>query len=113
MNMWMGVPASQLCNRHLYGVHGELHKFLHNWRKRHKCDKRIELHQMEPMSYKARHDECAQEMLNRKGNHQSPLEQPDFSYLPQWQQEFVCDGRQKGVLIARCPECAKRMNGGI
>lgn len=102
------VPPEELCNKHLLGEHGELHKFLHNWVKRHRVDRRIAGNAMEPSSYKARHDVLAAEMLARGMNHQSPLEQPDFSYLPIAQQSFLVDVEaNRRLLIERCEKCAK------
>ena len=106
MNMWMGLPASQLCNKHLIGVHGELHKFLHNWEKQRSMDGYIENNCIEPSSYKQRHDEVANEMLKRGMNYKSPLSQPDFSYLPVWQQNFKVDKeKNKQTLLERCEKC--------
>lgn len=76
MRMWM-VDPTLMCKKHLLGEHGELHKFMHNWEKRHRIDGRLAGNAMEPLSYKARHDVLADEMLARNYNHKSPLEQPD------------------------------------
>lgn len=85
MRMWM-INPKLLCNRHLLGEHGELHKFLPSFHKKHKVDGRIyPIVQIELSSYKARHDELATEMLARGFNHNSPINEadlPDFSYLP-------------------------------
>jgi len=103
------VPVQYLCRKHLCGEHGELHKFLHNWRKKHRVDKRIQRNQMEPKSYKTRHDRLAKEMLHRDYNHKSPLDQPDFSYLPEFQQEYKVDIKASlQELLDKCPECRKR-----
>ena len=67
---------------------------------------------MEPLGYKARHDELAEEMLRRGFKHESPLEQPDFSYLPSEQREYRVDRQASLVLLReRCPACAARMAG--
>lgn len=108
MRMWM-VPPELMCKKHLIGEHGELHKFLHNWQKRHSVAGRVADNQMEPLSYKERHDALAEEMLRRGGNHKSPLEQPDFSYLPKEHREFKVDVEKNlNLLIGRCDECHKR-----
>lgn len=61
---------------------------------------------MEPMSYKSRHDELAEEMLNRGMNHKSPLEQPDFSYLPEDQRNYKVDTvASLAMLRERCVNC--------
>ena len=102
------VNPGQMCNKHLLGEHGELHKFLHNWVKQHRVDGRLYGNAMEPLSYKSRHDALAAEMLHRGMNHQSPLEQPDFSYLPATQQAFKVDIRaNEWLLTQRCEACAK------
>lgn len=108
MRMWM-VPAEMLCRTHLLGEHGELHKFLPSWRKKYSIAGRVAGNAMEPRSYKRRHDELAAEMLRRGYKHSSPLEQPDFSYLPAEHREFSIDVEASlRLLIKRCPECAKR-----
>lgn len=111
--MWM-VDPKIMCRKHLLGEHGELHKFLHNWKKQHRVDKRISpVVQIEPLSYKQRHDKLANEMLRRGYNHNSPLEQPDFSYLPIEQQNAkVSIEIALADLINRCEECKCASNGG-
>lgn len=109
--MWMLDPTL-MCDRHLLGEHGELHKFLHNWVKRHRVDGRISGNAMEPMSYASRHDQLAEEMLHRGMKHASPLEQPDFSYLPAEQREYRVDREAaRELLVGRCPACAANLNG--
>ena len=105
MRMWM-VDPTLMCKKHLLGEHGELHKFMHNWEKRHKIDGRLAGNAMEPLSYKARHDALADEMLARNYSHKSPLEQPDFSYLPVEQQLSKVDvAAAYELLVGRCEDC--------
>jgi hypothetical protein len=105
MRMWM-LPPETMCWQHLVGEHGELHKHLHNWRSRHRIDGRIAGNAIEPMAYKERHDELADEMIRRGYKHDSPLDQPDFSYLPQSQREAkVNSDESRAMLIERCAEC--------
>ena len=105
MRMWMVNPRI-MCRKHLLGEHGELHKFLHNWVKHHSITGRIERNSIEPLAYKTRHDMLAREMIRRGYNHQSPLEQPDFSYLPLPQRKAKVDTEASTwLLITRCPEC--------
>jgi hypothetical protein len=93
----------------LLGIHSECHKFLPSWRKHQRIDGRLAGNQMECATYKQRHDDIAAEMLRRGYSHQSPLEQPDFSYLPPSQQVFrvpaagQADNRSR--LAQRCPSC--------
>ena len=113
MNQWVGVHPKELCRQHLLGLHGELHKFLPSWKKQTRIDGRIADNQMECGLYKQRHDEIAAEMVSRGFNHKSPLDQPDFSYLPLEHQNFRVrtDGAMSNrcKLATRCPECARRM----
>lgn len=107
MRMWL-IEPKLMCKKHLLGEHGELHKFLHNWIKQHSITGRIAGNAMEPLSYKARHDALADEMLARGMNHKSPLEQPDFSYLPVEQREYKVNVRANELLIMeRCKECKR------
>jgi len=108
MRMWMLDPKI-LCRRHLLGEHGELHKFLNDWIHRRSITGRIAGNAMEPLSYKARHDALAQEMVTRGYHHQSPLHQPDFSYLPIEQQAYCINRwRNLRLLLRRCSECRQR-----
>jgi hypothetical protein len=107
------VDPKLLCRKHLLGEHGELHKFLPSWKKKHRIDGRLSGNAMEPQSYNARHDALAQEMLARGYNHQSPLEQPDFSYLNSTQLEFRVDvSLAHQLLVRRCLDCAALMEAG-
>lgn len=108
MRMWM-VDPGLMCNRHILGEHGELHKFLHNWKKKHSVAGRVADNQIEPLSYKSRHDALAKEMFTRGMNHKSPLEQPDFSYLPNEHLHFKVDVESNlELLYNRCSECKCR-----
>lgn len=105
MRMWM-IDPRLMCRNHLLGEHGELHKFLHNWRKRHRIDGRITGNAIEPLSYKARHDALAEEMVLRGFQHNSPLDQPDFSYLSDEQRLVRVDVSQSSELLyGRCTNC--------
>jgi len=108
MRMWM-VPPETMCRQHLVGEHGELHKFLRDWERHYSIAGRVDGNQIEPRSYKARHDALAAEMLARGYNHQSPLEQPDWSYLPDAHRKASVDVTTADRLLRkRCPECAAR-----
>jgi hypothetical protein len=112
--MWM-VDPKVLCNKHLLGEHGEIHKHRHNFVKQHSIAKRISpVVQIEPQSMETRHDALAQEMLRRGMNHQSPFEQPDISYLPVFEQLAVVDVQNSlRDLSARCPECEKNIKSNV
>lgn len=111
MRMWM-INPKLLCNKHLLGEHGELHKFIPSFKKRHRIDNRVSpVVQVELTSYQSRHDELAEEMLSRGMNHKSPLpELPDFSYLPREQFEAKVDRDTSKVdLYKRCNDCKLRL----
>lgn len=110
MNQFPGVPAKLLCDRHLLGVHGESHKFLPTWKKKISASGWIKNNCMEPENYKARHDEVAEEMTARKMNHLSPIEQPDFSYLPDCEiSHEVSPEFNRLKLMDKCWECRQRI----
>lgn len=113
MRMWM-VDPENLCNKHLLGEHGEIHKHRHNFVKQHSIAKRISpVVQIEPSAMETRHDVLAKEMIRRKMNHQSPFEQPDLTYLPIVERYAVVDVENSlHDLTNRCLECAKRIKNG-
>ena len=103
------VNPSFLCRKHLLGEHGELHKFLSTWRKRCRIDGRVKGNAIEPESYQKRHDELAKEMVSRGYNHNSPCEQPDWSYLPETQGDVRVNTEESlKELVSRCPQCKLR-----
>ena len=107
MRMWM-IEPKLLCNKHLLGEHGELHKFIPSFNKKHRIDNRVSpVVQIELTSYQSRHDDLAEEMLSRGMNHKSPLpELPDFSYLPREQFEAKVDRAASKIdLHERCNDC--------
>lgn len=110
MRMWM-IKPELLCNKHLLGEHGEIHKHRHNFVKKHNISGRIHpVVQIEPSSMKVRHDEVAEEMIKRGMKHQSDYEQPDISYLKENLRNAKVDVEiSKQDLIERCEECKKRI----
>jgi hypothetical protein len=104
--MWM-IDPKRLCRKHLLGEHAELHKHQHNFVKHHRIDKRISpVTQIQPEDMQARHDELAQEMVNRGYNHMSPYIQPDLSYLPDGQRYAKVDiAISLQDLRKRCQKC--------
>jgi hypothetical protein len=101
------INSKILCNRHLCGEHGELHKFRHNFVKGHKIGGRKG--QIEPVSMASRHDELEAEMKSRGMNAKSPYEQPDLSKYDL--EGFIVDKEAAlADLVGRCPECKKRAN---
>lgn len=110
MRMWM-IDPKLLCNKHLLGEHGEIHKHRHNFVKQHSIAKRISpVVQIEPNAMETRHNILADEMLCRGMNHQSPFEQPDLSYLKNEERYAKADlSISISDLKSRCPECANRI----
>ena len=102
------IEPKLLCNKHLLGEHGELHKFIPSFDKKHRIDNRVSpVVQIELTSYQSRHDELAKEMMSRGMNHKSPLlELPDFSYLPRKQFEAKVNKTISKIdLYKRCNDC--------
>lgn len=57
MRMWK-VDPKLLCRKHFVGEHGEIHKFRHNFVKKHKISGRLyPVVQIEPADMQLRHDE--------------------------------------------------------
>lgn len=110
MRMWM-IDPRMLCRKHLLGESNEIHKHKHNFEKHHSIAGRISpIVLIEPENMKKRHDELAEEMIARGYNHQSQYEQPDLSYYPDGQRYAKVDLEYNlADLMARCPECAKRI----
>jgi hypothetical protein len=112
MRMWM-IDPTLLCNKHLLGEHGEIHKHKHSFVKKHNIRGRIiPIVQIEPSSMQVRHDALATEMAARNMNHQSIYEMPDISYLDTVYKEAIVDIAESIIdLTTRCAECARRING--
>jgi hypothetical protein len=114
MRMWM-INPKKLCNKHLLGEHGEIHKHRHNFVKHHSISGRLSpVVQIEPASMKLRHDELAAEMTLRGMNHQSSYEQPSIDHLLLSEQEAKVDTQQSiQDLFNRCLDCKQRIVGDI
>lgn len=109
MRMWM-LPPETLCRRHLLGEHGEIHKFRHNFEKRHNMARRLSpVVQIVPHRMQDRHDALAAEMARRGYNHQSPYTQPDVSHLPEVTADLDYNRHDLG---ARCPDCLQLTDDG-
>ena len=105
------IDPKLLCRKHLLGEHGEIHKFRHNFVKKHSVKGRIDIVvEIEPENMQKRHDELAKEMLRRGYNHKSPYEQPDLSHLPDYQRYAKVDLEYNlKDLATRCPDCRARI----
>lgn len=109
--MWKINPLF-LCKKHLLGEHGEIHKHRHNFEKKHSISGRIfPVVQIEPWDMERRHDELAEEMLARGGNHKSSYFLPDLSYLSESERNAEADIELNILdLISRCPDCECRIS---
>jgi Pyrimidine dimer DNA glycosylase len=105
------IDPKLLCNKHLIGEHGEIHKHWHVFVKQYRINKRISpIVQIEPQSMQDRHDALADEMLRRGMNHKSPYIQPDISYLPEHQRYAHVDMQYNlRDLMNRCCACMRRI----
>jgi hypothetical protein len=112
--MWM-INPSLLCNKHLIGEHGEIHKHRHVFEKQYSVSGRISpVVQIQPQDMEKRHNELAKEMISRGFNHNSPYTQPDISYLPEKDRYAKVNLRQsKKDLMQRCFECNQRIQKRI
>ena len=110
MRMWM-INPKLMCNKHLLGEHGELHKFKHSFVKGHSILGRIKpIVQIEPLSMQSRHDELVKEMEIRDMNHKSPYEMPCLDKYPIEQTNVKADiFININDLATRCPDCAERL----
>lgn len=100
-----------LCDKHLLGEHGEIHKFKHTFEKGYSFAGRVtDVIQIEPRKMKARHDELAAEMTGRGMNHRSPYEQPCLDHYDDALLDVEVDVEYNmDDLSKRCAECAARM----
>jgi len=111
MRMWM-IKPELMCMKHIVGEHGEIHKHLHNFVKKHSISGRVKASnvQIEPSSMKKRHDELAKYLKN----HKSPYFQPNLSYLSPNERYAVVDQSQSiQDLINRCPDCREKIKGKL
>jgi hypothetical protein len=97
-----------MCKQHLLGEHNEIHKHRPSFEKKHSIAGRYG--QIEPKLMKVRHDELAEEMLDRGYKHNSLYEMPDLGYLPKQDREgWVSPIDSLTKLIKRCPSCRRRV----
>jgi len=109
--MWM-IDPKKLCNKHLIGEHGELHKFLPSFRKGFRVDKRfIPVVQIQLNAILERHDILAKEMIERGMSHKSPLLNiPDLKKTyPKYFDLNVDLDISNNDLCDRCIECKRRI----
>lgn len=110
MRMWM-INPKMLCDKHLRGEHGEIHKFLPSFRKGTRVHGRFHPNvQIQFKGYRKRHDRLVKEMKRRGMNHKSPLvDVPDFkSIYPDYYNLKVDKWKSIADLMLRCDDCKKR-----
>jgi len=115
MRMWM-INPKLLCDKHLLGEHGEIHKFIPTFKKRYSVDGRFSpIVQIQFQGFRERHDALAVEMVKRGMNHKSPLfELPDFkSIYPQHYNKFVRASQSYKDLSLRCEQCKERIENHV
>lgn len=107
MRMW-GVNPFLLCDKHLIGEHGEIHKFIPTFAAHKGVHKRFyPVVQIQFKGYKERHDLLVDEMLRRGFNHFSPLVNvPDFENIyPEYYHLEVDQENSIRDLKLRCSIC--------
>jgi hypothetical protein len=97
--MWP-VEPSKLCLQHLLGEHSELHKFVQVFHGPKFQKYQGRKGQINPRRMKERHDELAEELIRRGGNHQSPYIY-DCNHLEDWE----LDKNAIDLLINKCEKC--------
>lgn len=110
MRMW-SISPTLLCDKHLLGEHGELHKHRHNFVKHHSITGRISpVVQIEPDNMGKRHDVLAVEMVRRGFKHQSPYIQPSLDHLPDNERYAKIDLAENiKTLSERCVKCSNKI----
>jgi hypothetical protein len=103
--MW-GIDTKNLCRKHLLGEHVEMHMFAGTINKGISIVGYIEKGLVNPILIQQRHDEIAQEMLNRGYNHHSPLQEINKP-LPTILLNIASN---LANLKERCPECSKLLS---
>ena len=103
------IDPEYMCDKHILGEHGELHKHRHIFEKQHSISGRIDpIVQIEPMFLKQRHDALVEEMEARGMNHDSPFAWVNVSYLPHSERMAQVDMEYNIQDLAdRCPACAE------
>lgn len=106
------VEPKCLCDKHLLGEHGEIHKHRHNFVKGHSINGRLKpVVQIEPLSMAVRHDALAVEMITRGMNHKSPYVQPELDrYCDDEKSAKVDIENSLYELSQRCERCRVKIN---
>lgn len=109
MRMWM-IPPRLLCNKHLIGEHGEIHKLAGHIARGRKLGKLKQF--VEPRSIWSRHNELADEMISRNITHESPIKQSLLILIKLSDTEIIATvNKAKAIkdLCLRCNDCYGRI----
>lgn len=114
MRMWM-CDTEILCQKHLCGMHLEMHMFIGHMKKRRKIDGFLQNNCLQPLLLKKKHDDIAKEMKKRGYDHKTPLLENDFinamEYLDEKQINYKINNIDSlNELISRCKFCEDRYN---
>lgn len=108
MRQWL-VNPQLMCTQHLLGEHVEHHMFIGALLKHKNLKGYLKNNLLEPKSLVSRHNELAQELLNRGYKHLSPIDEPDLSCLTEEEKNIEIDrGLAKNELLSRCEKCRQR-----
>ena len=111
MRMCM-IDPEIMCDKHLLGENGEIHKFRHGFEKGHSIAGRVRpVVQIVPSEMQSRHDELTAAMERRFGKkYESAYAQPDLSKYADADIRVSVDlGHNMRDLAARCEQCRARM----
>ena len=101
-----------MCRQHLLGEHLEMHMFVDALKKRKKIDGFIFNNLFEPKSLYKRHEDLKNEMLKRRYNHKSEIDEKNcgliFHLTEEQQNKKIDTHLALRTLLNRCPECRKR-----
>jgi len=105
MRQWH-VNPKLMCNKHLLGEHVEHHMFIGSIKKGVALGKYASTGLVDTKTLQTRHDEIAEEMLNRNMKHKTPL---DCSVLENFNHVGWYDVKANYTeLLRRCPACQAR-----
>ena len=100
MRMW-NVDTSKMCNKHLLGEHLEMHMFVGCIKKGMSIKGYVDKGLVEVSNISKRHNVLVKEMLIRKMNHKTPID--DTSAFPEQGKVDVEENIKE--LKKRCSKC--------
>jgi len=104
------LPPELLCNKHLIGEHGEIHKLAGHIARGRKLGKLKQF--VEPRSIWSRHFDLANEMVSRNIIHKSPIKQSPLILTKLSDIEIIATvNKMKAAkdLCLRCSDCCNRI----